>query len=75
MSRSWLIFFPGQVELENLPLKKEALRQVGVPIQIKGGYIGKIKLQIPFRQIRSAPWIILIEKLYLVAGPVNLDEV
>ncbi|KAK6626649.1 hypothetical protein RUM44_009125 [Polyplax serrata] len=64
----------GQVELENLPLKKEALRQAGLPIQIKAGFIGKVKLQIPIRQIRTAPWVILIEKLYLVAGPVNLDE-
>lgn len=68
-------FSTGQVELENLPLKKEALRQAGLPIQIKAGFIGKVKLQIPIRQIRTAPWVILIEKLYLVAGPVNLDEV
>jgi vacuolar protein sorting-associated protein 13D len=63
------------VELENLPLKKDALRHIGLPIQVCAGYVGKVKLQIPVPQIRSAPWIINIEQLCLVTGPVNLTEV
>lgn len=63
------------MELENLPLKKDALRHFGVPIEVQAGFIGKVKLQIPVRQIRSAPWVIVIEQLYLVATPVNLSEV
>lgn len=65
----------GEVELENLPLKKNALRHLGLPIEIKSGFIGKVKLQIPVRQIRSAPWIIIIERLYLVATPLPVQEV
>ncbi|CAH0718678.1 unnamed protein product, partial [Brenthis ino] len=64
----------GKVELENLPLKKDALRHLGLPVEVKAGFIGKVQLQVPVRQIRSAPWLIAIEKLYLVAAPVNLDE-
>ncbi|XP_041977291.1 vacuolar protein sorting-associated protein 13D [Aricia agestis] len=64
----------GKVELENLPLKKDALRHLGLPVEIRAGFIGKVQLHVPVRQIRSAPWIIAIEKLYLVAAPVNLDE-
>nr|XP_015839049.1 PREDICTED: vacuolar protein sorting-associated protein 13D isoform X1 [Tribolium castaneum] len=64
----------GKVELENLPLKKDALRHLGLPIEIKAGFIGKVKLQIPVRQIRSAPWVIAIEQLYLVASPLPVDE-
>ncbi|CAH3878880.1 unnamed protein product [Pieris brassicae] len=64
----------GKVELENLPLKKDALRHLGLPVEIKAGFIGKVQLQVPVRQIRSVPWLIAIEKLYLVAAPVNLDE-
>jgi vacuolar protein sorting-associated protein 13D len=67
--------FPGKVELENLPLKKDALRHLGLPIEIKAGFIGKVKLQIPVRQIRSAPWVIAIEQLYFVASPLPVDEV
>ncbi|XP_069683777.1 intermembrane lipid transfer protein Vps13D isoform X2 [Periplaneta americana] len=64
----------GEVELDNLPLKKDALRHFGIPIQVCAGYIGKVKLQIPVPQIRSAPWVIIIEQLCLVTGPVNLTE-
>lgn len=64
----------GEVELENLPLKKEALRHIGLPIEIKAGFIGKVRLQVPVRQIRTASWVIVIEQLYLVAGPISLDE-
>ncbi|XP_047110726.1 vacuolar protein sorting-associated protein 13D [Schistocerca piceifrons] len=64
----------GEVELENLPLRKDALRQVGLPIQIRSGFIGKVKLQIPVRQIRSAPWVVIIERLYVIAGPLTLNE-
>jgi vacuolar protein sorting-associated protein 13D len=65
----------GEVELENLPLKKDALSHFGVPIKAYSGSIGKIKLQIPVRQFRTAPWCINIEKVYIVCGPVNLEEV
>lgn len=65
----------GEVELENLPLKREALRHIGLPVEIKAGFIGKIRLQVPVRQIRTASWVIGIEQLYVVAGPINLDEV
>uniref|UniRef100_A0A0A9WG36 Vacuolar protein sorting-associated protein 13D n=3 Tax=Lygus hesperus TaxID=30085 RepID=A0A0A9WG36_LYGHE len=64
----------GAVELENLPLKKDALRQVGLPIQVRAGHIGKVKLKIPVSQITSAPWEIYMEQLYLVAGPLRLSE-
>ena len=65
----------GEVELENLPLKREALRHIGLPIEVKAGFIGKVRLQVPVRQIRTASWVIAIEQLYLVAGPIRLDKV
>lgn len=64
----------GEVELENLPLRRDALRHLGIPVEIRAGHIGKIKLQIPIRSLRSSPWVIVIERLYLVAGPLALDE-
>ncbi|KAJ6645642.1 Vacuolar protein sorting-associated protein 13D [Pseudolycoriella hygida] len=64
----------GEVELENLPLRRDALRNLGLPLQALSGTVGKIKLQIPVRQFRTAPWCIFIENIYVVVGPVNLDE-
>ncbi len=33
------------------------------------GYIGKLKLQIPVSFIKSQPWVVQIDQLYIVAGP------
>ncbi|KAL1131083.1 hypothetical protein AAG570_012320 [Ranatra chinensis] len=64
----------GAVELENLPLKKDALRRVGLPIQVKAGVIGKVKLKVPVSQITTAPWELLMEQLYLIVGPIHPSE-
>lgn len=63
------------MELENLPLRKDALRNLGLPLQALKGTVGRIKLQIPVRQFRTAPWCIIVENVYVVIGPINLDEV
>ncbi|XP_073974267.1 vacuolar protein sorting 13D isoform X3 [Rhodnius prolixus] len=64
----------GAVELENLPLKKDSLRQIGLPVEVRAGLIGKVKLKIPVSQITSAPWEIYMDQLYIVVGPVRLTE-
>ncbi|ELT97897.1 hypothetical protein CAPTEDRAFT_149660 [Capitella teleta] len=61
----------GQVDLSNLPLKKDALRNLDLPLEVKSGFIGHISLSIPLRRVRSEPWVITLEKLYLVAGPLK----
>ena len=65
----------GEVELENVPLRGDILDQLGLPIKIHAGFIGKICFQIPLRKIRSEPWVISFEQLYLVAGPQDKNEV
>uniref|UniRef100_A0A0P6FFD1 Vacuolar protein sorting-associated protein 13D n=1 Tax=Daphnia magna TaxID=35525 RepID=A0A0P6FFD1_9CRUS len=64
----------GEVELENVPLKRDILDQLGLPLQIHAGFVGKISFQIPLRKIRSEPWVISFEQLYLVAGPKDKNE-
>nr|XP_002733622.2 PREDICTED: vacuolar protein sorting-associated protein 13D-like [Saccoglossus kowalevskii] len=64
----------GAVELENLPLKKDALKGLDLPVEVIAGFVGKITLQIPMRRMRSEPWVISIDKLYLVAGPTKQTE-
>ena len=40
------------------------------------GYIGKLKLQIPaVRYIKSQPWVVQIDQLYVVAGPAQPQQV
>ncbi|OWF52509.1 Vacuolar protein sorting-associated protein 13D [Mizuhopecten yessoensis] len=64
----------GAVELENLPLKKDALKSFDLPLEVKSGFIGKITLQIPISRLRSEPWVVSMEKLYLLAGPLKQSE-
>ena len=67
--------FLGTVELENLPLRKTALQGLELPLEVKSGFIGRLKLSIPFRHPKSEPWIIHIDKLYLIAGPLSQYQV
>ncbi|CAB3365707.1 Hypothetical predicted protein [Cloeon dipterum] len=64
----------GEVELENVPLRKDAFHHLRLPVCITSGLIGTVKLQIPVRYIRTAPWVIILEKLYLTASPYKTDE-
>lgn len=64
----------GAVELENLPLRKDALREFDLPFEVKAGFIGKITLQIPFYRPHSDPWVISMSQLNLIIGPAQLQE-
>ncbi|KAE8593143.1 hypothetical protein XENTR_v10019000 [Xenopus tropicalis] len=58
----------GAVELENLPLKKDALKELELPFEVKAGFIGKIRIQIPFYRPHLDPWVISISKLHLIGA-------
>ncbi|XP_060794237.1 intermembrane lipid transfer protein VPS13D isoform X2 [Neoarius graeffei] len=64
----------GAVELENLPLRKDALREFDLPFEVKAGFIGKIVLQIPFYRPHSEPWVISMSQLNLIIGPARPQE-
>ncbi|XP_072553553.1 intermembrane lipid transfer protein VPS13D isoform X2 [Salminus brasiliensis] len=64
----------GAVELENLPLRKDALREFDLPFEVKAGFIGKIVLQIPFYRPHSDPWVISMSQLNLIIGPAHPQD-
>ena len=64
----------GQVELENVPLRKDALRFVEPAIEVKSGIVGHIKLTIPVSRLRSEPWTLLLEKVAIVLGPQKFTQ-
>ena len=55
--------------MEKLPLKKDALKKLNLPVEVKSGFIGKLKIEIPFRHLKSQPWVVQVDQLYLIAGP------
>ncbi|KAH8288059.1 hypothetical protein KR018_011097 [Drosophila ironensis] len=64
----------GEVELENIPIRKDALRSFNLPVEVTAGSIRKIKLEIPVRQFRTSPWCISIEGLFCIICPKDLDN-
>ncbi|CAK9828583.1 Intermembrane lipid transfer protein VPS13A [Anthophora retusa] len=61
--------FSGDTCLTDLKLKPEALYQLGLPIRVEVGLIGKIILKIPWSGLFSQPIILCIEDIYIVAVP------
>ena len=61
----------GQVELENVPLKKTALQKFDVPLEVLSGIIGKLTLSIPITHIRSEPWVLKMSDLLVLLGPTS----
>ncbi|KAI2611442.1 vacuolar protein sorting-associated protein 13 [Hypoxylon fragiforme] len=59
----------GDVKLRNLELRKEALDQLKLPINVMEGHLGELTLVIPWSNLRGAPVKVLIEDVYLLASP------
>ncbi|XP_055686925.1 intermembrane lipid transfer protein Vps13 isoform X2 [Lutzomyia longipalpis] len=59
----------GDVVLNNLKLKENALEELDLPIQVPYGYLGKLILKIPWKNLYTAPVEATIEDLYVFAKP------
>uniref|UniRef100_A0A0N5BT94 Ricin B-type lectin domain-containing protein n=1 Tax=Strongyloides papillosus TaxID=174720 RepID=A0A0N5BT94_STREA len=56
----------GKVELENVPLKRSALSKFDIPIDVKSGVVGKLIVTIPITAIRSEPWIVKLNDVFII---------
>ncbi|KAK7944308.1 hypothetical protein WMY93_000036 [Mugilogobius chulae] len=59
----------GNVVLENLKVKENALSEFDVPFRIKAGQIGKLTLKIPWKNLYSEAVVATLEGLYLLVVP------
>uniref|UniRef100_A0A8R1I955 Chorein_N domain-containing protein n=1 Tax=Caenorhabditis japonica TaxID=281687 RepID=A0A8R1I955_CAEJA len=64
----------GQVELENVPLKKTALRKLDLPLEVKSGILGKLTLSVPITHIRSEPWTLKLSDVLIIVGPLSGEK-
>ncbi len=62
-------FLTGAIELEHVSLKLDAFNNNDLPIQVKFGYIDKIKLNISLATLRYSPLRLVIENLCIILGP------
>ncbi|KAI8625069.1 vacuolar protein sorting-associated protein 13 [Xylariaceae sp. FL1651] len=59
----------GDVKLRDLELRKEALDQLKLPINVMEGHLGQLTLVIPWSNLRGAPVQVFIEDVFLLASP------
>ena len=59
----------GEVELEHVPLRRDALRFLNAAVDVRSGVVGRIRLKIPVARLRSEPWSLTMERVYIVTGP------
>ncbi|EDQ93002.1 uncharacterized protein MONBRDRAFT_30927 [Monosiga brevicollis MX1] len=64
-----LAVWNGDVELEGLSLRKDALRGFDLPLDVKAGFLDKLRVQIPWSGLRTRSVVIEIENLHILAGP------
>ena len=66
--------FSGDVKLRNLELRKEALDQLHLPINVVDGRLGELTLSIPWSNLRGKPVKVNIEDVFLLAAPKQEDQ-
>lgn len=59
----------GDVKLRNLELRREALDQLHLPVNVVEGYLGSLTMSIPWTNLRGKPVKISIEDVFLLAAP------
>ncbi|KAI5362557.1 putative vacuolar protein sorting-associated protein [Septoria linicola] len=64
----------GDVKLKDLELKREALDQFHLPLNVVEGHISSLVLKIPWSNLRGAPVRINIEDVFLLAAPKEDQE-
>ncbi|KZF24832.1 vacuolar protein sorting-associated protein 13 [Xylona heveae TC161] len=59
----------GDVKLRNLELRREALDQFRLPLNVVEGHLGQLTLSIPWSNLKGKPVRVNIEDVFLLAAP------
>ncbi|MCO5559152.1 hypothetical protein L7F22_012745 [Adiantum nelumboides] len=59
----------GVAQLENLELRLEAFDYLQLPIAIKNGLVGRLKIQVPWKKLGREPILIGLQDIYICACP------
>ncbi|BFZ09736.1 hypothetical protein BsWGS_12775 [Bradybaena similaris] len=63
--------FGGDVELTDLQFRPEALTGLDLPVEVKAGHIGHLKIEIPWTELFTADINVAIENVFVLAGPIT----
>ena len=59
----------GDVKLRDLQLRKEALDQLHLPVNVVEGHLGQLTMSIPWSNLRGKPVRVNIEDVFVLAAP------
>ncbi|KAL8053513.1 hypothetical protein ABFS82_05G077000 [Erythranthe guttata] len=64
----------GDVELSNMQLKPEALNALKLPVKVKAGFLGSVKLKVPWSRLGQDPVLVYLDRIFLLAEPATQVE-
>ncbi|KAL3619418.1 hypothetical protein CASFOL_036988 [Castilleja foliolosa] len=64
----------GDVELTNMQLKPEALNALKLPVKVKAGFLGSVKLKVPWSRLGQDPVLVYLDRIFLLAEPATHVE-
>ncbi|KAK8614167.1 hypothetical protein V6N13_122539 [Hibiscus sabdariffa] len=64
----------GDVELTNMQLKPEALNALKLPVKVKAGFLGSVKLKVPWSRLGQDPVLVYLDQIFLLAEPATSVE-
>ncbi|KAK7309084.1 hypothetical protein RJT34_05549 [Clitoria ternatea] len=64
----------GDVELKNMQLKPEALNALKLPVKVKAGFLGSVKLKVPWSRLGQDPVLVYLDGIFLLAEPATQVE-
>lgn len=70
-----LAVWSGKIELFDLKLKKTALDKLKLPITVGRGCVKRLSLNIPWANLNKKPVSVIIDGIFLEAGPLDLSSI
>ncbi|CAN4127752.1 unnamed protein product [Withania somnifera] len=64
----------GDVELVNMQLKPEALNALKLLVKVKAGFLGSVRLKVPWSRLGQDPVLVHLDRIFLLAEPATQVE-
>ncbi|OVA12725.1 Pleckstrin homology domain [Macleaya cordata] len=64
----------GDVELTNMQLKPEALNALKLPVKVKAGFLGSVKIKVPWSRLGQEPVLVYLDRIFLLVEPATNVE-
>ncbi|WOL09557.1 hypothetical protein Cni_G18310 [Canna indica] len=64
----------GNVELTNMQLRPEALNALKLPVKVKAGFLGSVKLKVPWSRLGQEPVLVYLDRILIIAEPATQVE-